>query len=180
MFDFGTFDYATFDAGPVAAVVTTQTTASTGGAWYPTPEELARLRAYREELEEAQELPRKKRRKLEKDLGETIRKAYQRAVGQEPEAAEEFIEAVSAVAPDAVKTTGPVDTQLRQAFAPVAFEIDWLQVAGNVGALREALRVMENRAAMQAAQVAIETWRHAETERMRLDEEDIEVLLLGI
>jgi hypothetical protein len=173
MFDLGTFDAATFDAGlfassDVAAAVTS------GGAWYPTPEELERLRAYRAELDEAHELPRKKRRKLEQDLTETIRKAYQRAVGEEPEAAEEFIEAVAAIAPAAVKAV-EVTTALPE-FAPVVSLIDWAMIGRDLGAMKQLMGVIEARAATRA----YEAFRAAEIERIRLDEEDIEVLLLGI
>lgn len=157
-------------AFPAAPPPTTTTVTATGGGTYLTPEELAKAKAYWRELEENDNLSRRKRKKAEYELTETIRKAYLRAVGEEPELAEEIVQVVAQAAPATVKaTSAPL-------FKPavVVDPIDWKLVAQSVDAMRAILQVMETRAAAQA----FELRRQIELERIARDEEDAEILLL--
>jgi hypothetical protein len=147
-----------------------------GGGTYLTPEELERVKEYWRDIEEAVDKPRRKREELQRRVTETIRKAYNKLHGIEPEAAQEVVAAVAAVAPQAVKQPKP--SERKAAGVPQAPRLDWAAVAKNVEAIERLISVIEARdTAAREAAVQHAAQQRAAYEAM-LDEEDVETLLL--
>lgn len=154
--------------------------------WHPSEDELHRIRRHYEELEEATQATKKRRRQLERRLNETIRAAYRKAVGLDPEAAEAI---VAALPPAAVVEAPKPKVQARARTAPTAAPlptIDWASIESNLVAAQAVIVAIERHAAMVAERAARTEALNAlalkvqgEMERIRQDEEDIELLLLA-
>lgn len=129
------------------------------GGWLPTREDYERIERHHRELREARNLGRRKKQKLENALAQTLRKAYLRSTGQEPETPQQVIAnaPVRAAAPQPQKTAPAISPQ------PA---IDWRALSRDVNLIRSMLNGMEMRfAEMREMEAAA-------------DEDDIEVLLL--
>lgn len=88
-----------------------------GGTWYPTRHELEALRKHLDHATDREGRNRKKRREAEDRLTDTLRKAYERAMGVEPVVAAQVF---AAVQPPSLPVPGPIAEPVRIDFAAVA------------------------------------------------------------